>query len=353
MYLTNFLPKTDIINFTSYFHYISILGLFCGFGLNSILYYFTINNGSLNKYTYGTWIGGVLSLLLCIFSIFLFKEAHDNSFSITQFINEVNNENQEEEIKRESIMINDINNQLGNFNRKSNYNDTNLVQASIDDITIKEKETLQYLYKPFFVFLSFAFTSKIIYESLIIFITIYCNSCNYSYNFPAILLSFSIILLFIFEFISIKILKKVTERDFVYFLMLLMGLLNLLNLFFYEKLIMLILPLLITFSYLEEKISANFFSRVILNDFIFCNIQGNVVISILGIFGRTIGALLIILIGKYQINEIIIMIHGLLSVLCIMSFIIFSYYYQDMRVKAIRRILERESQEKFMITTVI
>ena len=135
--------------------------------------------------------------------------------------------------------------------------------------------------------------------------------------------------------------------------MLLIGLLNLLNLFFYEKLIMLILPLLISFSYLEEKISANFFSRVILNDFIFCNIQGNVVISIFGIFGRTIGALLIILIGKYQINEIIIMIHGLLSVLCIMSFIIFSYYYQDMRVKAIRRILERESQEKFMITTVI
>ena len=353
MYLTNFLPKTDVINFTSYFHYISILGLFCGFGLNTILYYFTINNGSLNKYTYGTWISGVLSLLLCVFSIFLFKEAHDNSFSITQFINDVNNENQEEEIRRESIMINDINNQLGNFNRKSNYNDTNLVQASIDDITIKEKETLQYLYKPFFVFLSFAFTSKIIYESLIVFITIYCNSCNYSYNFPAILLSFSIILLFIFEFISIKILKKVTERDFVYFLMLLIGLLNLLNLFFYEKLIMLILPLLISFSYLEEKISANFFSRVILNDFIFCNIQGNVVISIFGIFGRTIGALLIILIGKYQINEIIIMIHGLLSVLCIMSFIIFSYYYQDMRVKAIRRILERESQEKFMITTVI
>ena len=56
-------------------------------------------------------------------------------------------------------------------------------------------------------------------------------------------------------------------------------------------------------------------------------------------------------ITDYQI--LINYIHLSLFILCIISFGLFVYYYHDMRVKAIRRVLEREENDKFIITAEI
>ena len=78
------------------------------------------------------------------------------------------NEEFTEDMRRKTLMVNDINDQLGDFNRQSNFNDTNLVSLSISQLTFQEREGLQYLFKSFFVYLFIIFTTKFISESIFI-----------------------------------------------------------------------------------------------------------------------------------------------------------------------------------------
>ena len=73
-----------------------------------------------------------------------------------------------EEVRKRSIMVNDINDKLGYYNKKNNFNDTNLVSLSVSELTYKEKEGLQYLFKSFIVYLIIVFTTKFINEEIFI-----------------------------------------------------------------------------------------------------------------------------------------------------------------------------------------
>ena len=349
VYLTNYLPKNKVNLYINFFHFFSMLGLIFGFGINIISKEIQINK-FINQYTIGNFFSFILSFVIFILSIFFFKETNNSSFNILNFNDKANETN--DIIKRESIMINDINEQLGDFNKKSNYNDTNLVSKTVSDITTKEKETLQYLYKPFFVYLSIILVSKITYESMIIITPVYYFHNGINNNKSSLFLFFAIILLLILELINMKREKFISDRNMILILLCLMGIINII-LFFFQMFDPFSFFILIILGYFEEKISSTFFTKIILDDYIWCEIQGNIVLNIFGIFGRVIGALSPIFMGITDYQILINYIHLSLFILCIISFGLFVYYYHDMRVKAIRRVLEREENDKFIITTEI
>ena len=349
VYLTNFLPKNKVNSYISYFHIVSMFGLIFGFGINFLFKDKEINK-IINQYTIGTIISFILSFIFLLLSVFFFQETNNSSFNILNFSDKSNETN--DSIKRDTIMINDINEQLGDFNKKSNYNDTNLVSKTVSDITTKEKETLQYLYKPFFVYLSIILVSKITYESMIIITPVYYFHNGINNNKSSLFLFFAIILLLILELINMKREKFISDRNMILILLCLMGIINII-LFFFQMFDPFSFFILIILGYFEEKISSTFFTKIILDDYIWCEIQGNIVLNIFGIFGRVIGALSPIFMGITDYQILINYIHLSLFILCIISFGLFVYYYHDMRVKAIRRVLEREENDKFIITTEI
>ena len=348
VYLTNFLPKNKVNSYISYFHIVSMFGLIFGFGINFLFKDKEINK-IINQYTIGTIISFILSFIFLLLSVFFFQETNNSSFNILNFSDKSNETN--DSIKRDTIMINDINEQLGDFNKKSKYNDTNLVSKTIIDITTKEKETMQYLYKPFFVYLSIIFLSKITYESMIVMTSVYYYKIEKD-NKSSLILLFAIILLLILELINMKRSKLISDRNMILFLLFFMGIINI-SLFLLNKYDEISFLILIILGYFEEKISSTFFTDIILDDYIFCEIQGNIVLNIFGIFGRVIGGLLPIFTGISEYQIIKQYIHLSLFILCLISIGLFGYYYQDMRVKAIRRVLEREDNDKFIITTEI
>ena len=73
---------------------------------------------------------------------------------------------------------------------------------------------MQYLYKPFFVYLSIILVSKITYESMIIMTSVYYFQIGNKIK-SALILFFSIILLLICELINIKRGKLISDRNMI------------------------------------------------------------------------------------------------------------------------------------------
>jgi hypothetical protein len=96
---------------------------------------------------------------------------------------------------------------------------------------------------------------------------------------------------------------------------------------------------LIILSNLLEKTASSFFSKIIPNDFKVFDIKGNTVINIVSNIGRILGAMIPILSEKYdliQMNKGTFIYFICLSVVTLSFMILF---YDDLRIKAISRIL--------------
>ena len=191
MYIINFLLKKDVSFYLTMFHAFSMVGLGSGFLLNCILLFINIDNKKINiiinKFTSGTLFASFLSFILLILTIVLFTEAHSQLFNVSSLqmfgdgiindienednipINKINDNNNNENIlKRHSKMIKNINEELGDFNKKNQFDDTNLVSKSIYELANKEEDSLNYLFKAFIIYLFIIFTTKFINESIYI-----------------------------------------------------------------------------------------------------------------------------------------------------------------------------------------
>ena len=131
---------------------------------------------------------------------------NENDVNVRNLINEdLINEEFTEDVRKKSLMVNDLNDQLGDFNRKSNFNDTNLVSLSISQLTYREKEGLQYLFKSFFVYLFIVFMTKFINEVIFINLPIFIcekrktNDDKILEYFIPVVLGISILLVLIIE----------------------------------------------------------------------------------------------------------------------------------------------------------
>ena len=396
----NFLLRKDVSYYLTLFHTFSLLGLSCGFLLNLINIYLP-NNDILNKYTFGSLLSTIFSIALLILSLKFFTEARSNSFNMTTMHSfsslessnliresndpsEINNQNLNrihtldegevnydnllseeaineditEVVRKKSLMVNDINDQLGDFNRKSNFNDTNLVSLSVSQLTYKEKEGLQYLFKSFLVYLIIIFTTKYISEGIFINLPIFIKKdrINDEWIAPTVLGCSCLIALGI-EYILKNKNKFITEKKLLIILLILNLINNIILVFLFNNnnFVYLFLGFSLIFANNIEKYATHFFNYIIPQNYIICKIQGNIFINIISMLSRIIASILIIAGGGNSDNnndyEIFIFILNIIfSLICTVLFLVF---YSDIRIKSISRILTQQGKDEIKIATEI
>ena len=388
MYILNFLLKKDVSFYLTMFHTFSMLGLATGFLANLWFINLPDNNKIINRYTFGCLLISILCFILIIISIKSFTEARSSGFNITSmksflsnstksFISNNSNmnnndlsidnhnvsnliyetnENEEisEDVKKKTVMVNDINAQLGDFNRISNYNDTNLVSLSISELAYKEREGLHSLFSSFLVYLLIIFTTKFIIQTIFINLPIFIKANQLDlWVLPTVFGSSCLIVLLI-EFLLRNKNKIISEKN----LLIVLFFLNLLNDSFliflkdeYNFIYFIIISLAIIFSNIIEKYATHFFSSVIPQDYIICKVQGNIIINFFSMFARIISSVLIICLSEnINYNTIIFALFIILSSLCLILFIIF---YSDIRIKSISRIMNKMGKNDVKVATEI
>ena len=402
MYILNFLLKKDVSFYLTMFHTFSMIGLGLGFLINIWLITLTDYNKTINKYTLGSLLSAILCFILFILSIVFFTEARSNKFnktSLRSFISDPsrsfistnsNNENinasninidnnhnvsnlifedtvneeYSEDLKSKANMVNEINTQLGDFNRMSKYNDTNLVSLSISELADKEREKLKSLLSSFLVYLIIIFTTKFINESIFINLPIFIKDFNDNkeknedniqlWKIPVVF-GCSCLIVLVIEFALRHKNKIISEKN----LLIILFLLNLVNdniLIFlrkkYSVLYFIIISLAIILSNIIEKYATHFFYGVIPEDYIICKIQGNNFINIISMLSRIISSVFIICFSNnYKNYDIIIYLSFIiLSFICLILFLIF---YSDIRNKSISRIMNKLQKNEIKVATEV
>ena len=56
-------------------------------------------------------------------------------------------------VRKHTMVLKDIDTQLGSFNKENRFDDTNLVSKSVSELAMREEEKLHYLLKDFIVYL--------------------------------------------------------------------------------------------------------------------------------------------------------------------------------------------------------
>ena len=397
MYLMNFLLRKDVNHYLTLFHAFSIFGLAFGFLLNLInINIFNDNNNEImNKYIFGPFISSIFSLIILILSLTCYTEAHSKNFNMTSLrsfssvdssninresnVNSITNSelkpnNEEkndimhsnnllseekidieftEEVRKKSIMVNDINDKLGYYNKKNNFNDTNLVSLSVSELTYKEKEGLQYLFKSFIVYLIIVFTTKFINEEIFINFPIFMYNNEKKWIVPT-LLGCSCLISLIVEFFMRHKKEFITEKRLLIILFILSVINNFVMVLIYENknfFYFIFLGLSLIISIIIEKYSTHFFNYIIPQNYIICKIQGNIFINIFSALSKIIVCILIIFLVENDKYEMIIFIlNTTFSFICTLLFLVF---YSDIRIKSISRILSKRGKEEIKIATEI
>ena len=401
MYIMNFLLRKDVSYYLTLFHTFSMFGLSCGFLLNLINMNFDDKFGDnkadniINKFTFGPFLSIIFSLILLILSLKFFTEARSSNFNMTsirsfssidssnlirdstfntnlnsenisriQTINEDENNknnliteasiNEEitENVRKKSIMVNDLNDQLGDFNRKSNFNDTNLVSLSVSQLTYKEKEGLQYLFKSFFVYLFIVFTTKFISEAIFINLPIFRKEEEKDWITPT-LLGCSCLIVLVIEYALKNKNKFITEKKLLIILFILNFIINFALVFLVNNkslVYYIILGLSLVFSNIIEKYATHFFNYIIPQNYIVCKIQGNIFINIISMISRIFASILVMA-GENEFYEsIIFILNFIFSLICTVLFVVF---YSDIRIKSISRILSEQGKDEIKIASEI
>jgi len=387
MYIINFLLKKDVSFYLTMFHTCSLLGMACGFLINIGIMKLPDESKFLNKFTAGCLLSSFISFILFILSIIFFTEARSSNFNMTTMRSFIDNpgksfistnsningnnpeasmenpnvsnlifENEEmsEDVRRKTIMVNDINAQLGDFNRKSNYNDTNLVSLSISELAIKEKEGLHSLFTSFIVYLTIIFTTKYINETIFINSNLLIKDNNIDdWKIPTVFGNSCLIVLII-EY-SLKNKNKIISEKSLLIIVFFINLINDGILFFLRNsnnfIIYIIICLAIILTNIIEKYSAHFFYSIIPQDYSVCKIQGNILINIFSMFAKIVSSVLLMtLSGQENYNMIVYLSFISLSFICLILFLVF---YSDIRIKSISRIMDKLGKNEVKVATEV
>ena len=399
MYIINFLLKKDVSFYLTMFHTFSMIGLCLGFLINIWTINLSEENKFVNKFTLGPLLSSILCFILFLLSIIFFTEARSNTFNITSmksfisdpkksFASNISNTNEnakninsdnlhnvsnlifeenineeyQEELKNKTVMVNDINAQLGDFNRMSNFNDTNLVSLSISELACKEREKLKSLLISFLVYLLIIFTTKFINETFFIFLPIFIKDYNDDnenkdielWVIPTVF-GFSYLFVLVIEFALRHKNKIISEKNLLIILFLLNLITDLILTFLrkqYSIAFFIFLSLAIIFSNSIEKYSTHFFYSIIPQDYIVCKIQGNIFINVCSMLARIASSILIICFGtNYDSYDIVIYLSlFFLSFICLILFLVF---YSDIRIKSISKIMNKLGKNDVKIATEV
>ena len=264
------------------------------------------------------------------------------------------NEEISEEIRKKSVMVNDINAQLGDFNRKSNYNDTNMVSLSISELAFKEKDGLHSLFTSFIVYLTIIFTTKYINEVIFINSNLLIKDNNIvDWKIPTFFGSSCLIILLI-EFCLRNKNKIISEKTLLMITFFVNLIIDCLLLFFRNSdnlIIYIIICLAIILTNIIEKYATHFFYSIIPQDYSVCKIKGNILINIFSMFAKIVSSVfLIVLSDNENYNMIIYLTFIILSFICLILFLVF---YSDIRIKSISRIMDKLGKNEVKIATEV
>ena len=386
MYIINYLSKKDTNFYLTMFHGASILGYFAGFFINIFYDHEAFDNMKintiLNEKTLGSFINLFLAIVFFIIIIVYFSEAKnknfnkmalkkpekkskgDESLNVSTFSSFDDGNNLNLDVRRESLMVENMDAELEKFNKKNNFDDTNLVTNTVQEIAEQEKESLNVLIKAYFVYILIIFTTKYINESIVIYFGL--NLLKVNQNLlennswvHGLVLSMSYLLVIISELAFTK--KTECTRDKIFLIFVLSF--NLINssllIFFSQRSVAILIicsSLAIIFSNLIQKNAAHYFYNIIPNHYILCKIQGNILINIISTIGRISSSALLI---AYEINQEYKIVneffnafyYSIMTLLSFFSLLFYCIYYSDIRVKAISRIIKNDNKSEIKIAT--
>ena len=376
MYIINFLLQKDVSFCLTMFHTTSTLGLGIGFLSNSGFLFINSSNEIFNKCMIGPMITMGLSLILLLLTLIKFTEAHSKQFSMTsmQMFGEgiINDDesisggsaNDGEEmargVRRQTLMLKDIDSKLGNFNRQSNFDDTNLVAKSVNELASKEEGGLHSLLNVFIVYLLVIFSTKFINESIFINSHIFMNQIikpeftdNVPYLIP-IVLGISCFMILIVELALSRKDVFISEKNLIIILLFLLLINNGLFLLFhyYDINHYFIIATDTILASITEKYTAHLFLYIIPDNYILCKIiHGNVLINIFSMFSRILCSGLLIILNINNIDDFNIIIYIVMTSLSFISLLLYSIFYKEIRVKAINRIIKSFAKDDIKIAT--
>ena len=372
MYIINFLLQKDVSFYLTMFHTTSILGLGIGFASNAGFLFIKSEKSIINKSTMGPIIAIIISFILLIFTIVMFTEAHSKSFSITRMnmfgdgiINPSENVaiNSDEEdiakdVRRKTTILKDIDTRLGSVNMQSNFDDTNLVSRSINELASKEEGGLHSLFKVFIVYFLIIFTTKFINESMYINSHIFMNqiTSKNSKEIPwliSVVLGCSCLMILLVELSLSKKSSFISERSLIIILLSLLLINNGLFILFYFLKIYLIFIIAtdIILASISEKYTAHLFLYIIPDSYIICKIHGNVFISIFSMISRILCSGLLIIVNMNNTKVYNLTIYIVMTSLSFFSLLLYLIFYKEIRIKAIKRIMKNIPKDDIKVAT--
>ena len=386
MYIINYLSKKDTNFYLTMFHGASILGCFAGFFINIFYSKETFsdyeNNDIFNEKTIGSFINLFLAIAFLIIIIVLYSEAKSKTFNKMALKKQENKIKEEEhlntsslnssadgnnlslDVRKDSMMVESIDAELEKFNKKNNFDDTNLVSNTVKEIAEQEKESLSILIKAYFVYILIIFTSKYINESIVIYFGLNLMKendklLNDNHWILGLVLSMSYLLVIISEIVFSKETECTRDKIFLIFLLSFNVINSSLLIFISQQnFIILIIcsSLAIIFSNLIQKNAAHYFYNIIPNHYILCKIQGNILINIISTIGRISSSALLIAYERNHDTDIVdeffnAFYYFIMTLLSFFSLLFYCIYYSDIRVKAISRIIKNDNKNELTIAT--
>ena len=372
MYIINFLLQKDVSFYLTMFHTTSILGLGIGFASNAGFLFIKSEKSIINKSTMGPIIAIIISFILLIFTIAMFTEAHSKSFSITRMnmfgdgiINPSENvainsdeEDVAKDVKRKTTILKDIDTRLGSVNMQSNFDDTNLVSRSINELASKEEGGLHSLFKVFIVYFLIIFTTKFINESMYINSHIFMNQITFknTTEIPwliSVVLGCSCLMILLVELSLSKKSSFISERSLIIILLSLLLINNGLFILFYFLKINLIFIIAtdIILASISEKYTAHLFLYIIPDSYIICKIHGNVFISIFSMISRILCSGLLIIVNMNNTKVYNLTIYIVMTSLSFFSLLLYLIFYKEIRIKAIKRIMKNIPKDDIKVAT--
>ena len=379
MYIINFLLQKDVSFYLTMFHTTSTLGLGLGFILNSGFLFIDNENPVFNESTAGSIITIGLSLILLIVACLKFTEAHSKQFSITSMqmfgdgilsddesVRDSNNsdgDNFSKDVRRQTLILKDIDTKLGSFNKQSNFDDTNLVAKSVNELASKEEVGLHSLLNVFIVYLLVIFTTKFVNESIFINSHIFMKQINENKSSDEKFWLIPVILgcsCFLILLVELSLSRKnvfITERNLVLILLGLLLINNILFIIFHccdinQHYYIIATDTII--ASITEKYTAHLFLYIIPDNYTLCKkIHGNVMINIFSMISRILCSALLIILNMDKIGNFNLVIYIFMTGLSFISLLLYLIFYNDIRVKAINRIIKSIPKHDIKIATEV
>jgi hypothetical protein len=254
-------------------------------------------------------------------------------------------------VRKHTMVLKDIDTQLGSFNKENRFDDTNLVSKSVSELAMREEERLHYLLKDFIVYLLIIFTTKFINESIFInsFILFYEVLSKKEWIISLILGASSLLILLVELSLSRKY-KFITERALIIILLAILLIVNMLfivliniDISFY-----ILIGLDTIIASITEKYVAHLFLYIMPENYIICKINGNVFINIFSMISRIICCCLILF---SEFNSYKYIIYIIMTSLCFICFLLYIIFFKEIRIKAINRILKSNPTDEIKIAT--